>query len=372
MATTTLTYSTPGTYSWQVPAGIDSIQIECWGSGAPGSAVYWGGSSWAGGGAGGGGGYARKSISVNHGDTYNITVGIYNLTPGDSYFKYKTTNLCYATGGNFPSPDYWRGVGGAGTIGDTLYSGGHGGALGTDEGGEGTGGGGGAGSLGNGYNGNDGNGGGGSGGGSRDNYGGSGGDGEVYGADGKNGNSYGGGGGGGGYDASGGTGASGLVIITYTTPTNVSYSIDNIGRHSPESNEKNRLAHLGRSVNKGVPKSEEAKRHLSLAHPDMHGPNNPMYGRKHSIETRLKLSAKAKLHIGIKNPFYGKHHTVETIAKLKKLIPTNAHKVFCHNNNQTYPSINEAGRKTGMSAHTVLMICKRLKSDFKGYQFSFA
>jgi hypothetical protein len=45
---------------------------------------------------------------------------------------------------------------------------------------------------------------------------------------------------------------------------------------------------------------------------DISGPNNPMYGRKHSEETIKKLSEANK---GINNPNYGRKHSEETIKK---------------------------------------------------------
>lgn len=96
------------------------------------------------------------------------------------------------------------------------------------------------------------------------------------------------------------------------------------GRHAKESNEKNRLSHLGKSVNKGIPKTEEAKRNMSLNAPDRLGAKNNMYGKKHSVETKLKISEKAKKRVGPKNPFYGKKHSLEMKLKMsergKKLV----------------------------------------------------
>ena len=81
------------------------------------------------------------------------------------------------------------------------------------------------------------------------------------------------------------------------------------GKHSEESNEKNRLAHIGKSVNKGVPKTEESKIKLSKTRIERQlakGKNNPMYNKKHSDETKEKMKIKAKLRPSEKNPMYGK------------------------------------------------------------------
>jgi group I intron endonuclease len=47
---------------------------------------------------------------------------------------------------------------------------------------------------------------------------------------------------------------------------------------------------------------------------DMTGPNNHMYGKKHTEETRKKMSAALK---GRKNPMSGRKHTEETLKKLR-------------------------------------------------------
>ena len=35
-AQTTMTYSTPGTYTWTCPAGVTTVKVECWGAGGGG------------------------------------------------------------------------------------------------------------------------------------------------------------------------------------------------------------------------------------------------------------------------------------------------------------------------------------------------
>lgn len=47
------------------------------------------------------------------------------------------------------------------------------------------------------------------------------------------------------------------------------------------------------------------------------GENNPNYGKTHSLETREKMSQKAKERIGEKNSFYDKTHSLETREKIK-------------------------------------------------------
>jgi hypothetical protein len=50
------------------------------------------------------------------------------------------------------------------------------------------------------------------------------------------------------------------------------------------------------------------------------GANNHNYNKKHSDETKKKMSQKAKERTGEKNNFYGKTHSVETREKIKKTI----------------------------------------------------
>jgi gliding motility-associated-like protein len=82
---TTETFSTPGTFSWTVPACVNSVTVEVWGGGGGGGAV------WSrfdppsnspssdeictGAGGGGGGGYTRRTYTVVPGQTYTIVVG---------------------------------------------------------------------------------------------------------------------------------------------------------------------------------------------------------------------------------------------------------------------------------------------------------
>lgn len=67
--------------------------------------------------------------------------------------------------------------------------------------------------------------------------------------------------------------------------------------------------------------SEEARNKANLIRSQkMKGENNPFYGKKHSRETRDKLSFNASQRIGKKNPFYGKHITDEHKLKMNNAL----------------------------------------------------
>ncbi len=70
-AVNNVSYTSAGTYSYTVPAGVTSITISAWGGGGGGG----GGGSASIGGAGGGGGYAQNTIGVTPGETLDIYVG---------------------------------------------------------------------------------------------------------------------------------------------------------------------------------------------------------------------------------------------------------------------------------------------------------
>jgi len=72
-ATSTITLSTPGNYTWTCPAGVTSVTVECWGGGGGGGGV---GANYSEAGGGAGGAFAiYTSLSVTPGTTYNLTVG---------------------------------------------------------------------------------------------------------------------------------------------------------------------------------------------------------------------------------------------------------------------------------------------------------
>lgn len=77
----------------------------------------------------------------------------------------------------------------------------------------------------------------------------------------------------------------------------------------------------------------EEKEKQRLAHVNLQkGDKNPFYGKKHTNETKIKISNAAKKRIGNKNPFYGKEHSEKT----KDLISNGLKGKFAGKNNPNY------------------------------------
>ncbi|MFV8322474.1 choice-of-anchor D domain-containing protein [Flavobacterium sp. LS2R12] len=222
------TFSTPGTYTFTVPPGVTSINIEAWGAGGAGGGATGTNSS---GGGGAGGGYARRnSYAVTPGANYTVTVGTGGIGSrgngtdgGFSSLSSGTTTYLLAVGGNAAGSTSMNNTY---TVGATAVTSGNTGFTASlsyygGKGGDGLyGGGAGGSSAGTGSNGNSG----------IDQTGGAavtggvkGADGSADSGDGAFGTSPGGGGAGANAltktDRSGGGGGNGQVIISWTCPT---------------------------------------------------------------------------------------------------------------------------------------------------------
>lgn len=120
---------------------------------------------------------------------------------------------------------------------------------------------------------------------------------------------------------------------------------------------------------------------------------NPMQGRKHSEESKIKMSENMKGRLawnkgqslpeeqkellsklasertGEKNPFYGRHHSDETkqylSEKFKGRVPSNAKPVII--DGVEYISATEAARQLGVVAATILHRIKSNNAKYVGY-----
>lgn len=129
-------YTTAGSFTFTVPAGVTSISAVCVGGGGAGI-IYAGSPRFIGTGGGGGGLAYKNNISVTPGENLTITVGAggtpINANPsqagGSSSIKRGVTSLCEASGGaGGVGTDGLSGVvavsGGAVVVGDGGGSGG--------------------------------------------------------------------------------------------------------------------------------------------------------------------------------------------------------------------------------------------------------
>jgi hypothetical protein len=206
-------FSTPGSYTFQVPLGVASITVEVWGAGGDGAA----GGGNVGGKGGGGGGYAMRSYEVTECEFFDLTVGAGGggTTTGVSSFTGPEEVGVTAAAGDNGTSQNAGGTGGT-AAGDVAVNGGTGGNGSTGAGAsEGSGGGGGASPPDGTVAGRDGanaatNAGGAGGAGT-----GGGGAGGTRNQPGAPGTAPGGGGGGGGGSSVGGTGAHGRVRVTW-------------------------------------------------------------------------------------------------------------------------------------------------------------
>lgn len=99
---TTQTYSTAGTYTFTVPAGVTTITVDTWGGGGRGGSRTSGSNAYGG---GGGGAFSRHTLSVTPGETYTVTVGAgatSTAAGGDSWVSINTVGNAFvlAKGGN--------------------------------------------------------------------------------------------------------------------------------------------------------------------------------------------------------------------------------------------------------------------------------
>lgn len=126
------TFTTPGDATWTAPAGVTSIQVECWGGGAAGSRAN--ATNNTGRGGGGGGGYGkRNAMTVTPGNNYSYHVGAGGTdssTPvngENSTFTGDASVQCIGTGATSVADNTTNGTAGAtGSTGDVTHDGGSG------------------------------------------------------------------------------------------------------------------------------------------------------------------------------------------------------------------------------------------------------
>lgn len=93
------------------------------------------------------------------------------------------------------------------------------------------------------------------------------------------------------------------------------------------------------------------------------GESAPMYGKRHSEETKKKISNSLK---GDKNHFYGKNHSEETKNKISNTLKgrgsggnnPSAKKVLCVTTGETFDCVKDASTKYNLSHSALCNCCK--------------
>lgn len=115
------------------------------------------------------------------------------------------------------------------------------------------------------------------------------------------------------------------------------------------------------SWNKGKNLSEEHRSNLSKNHADVSGENSPMYGKKHSAETRKKISEKLS--------------TKEVSDKIRKSKRggnnPQSKSVVCIETGEVYETITSAARKTGANRCSISLVCQNKQSSAGGLKFAY-
>lgn len=135
------------------------------------------------------------------------------------------------------------------------------------------------------------------------------------------------------------------------------------GENNPFYGRKHTLESIVKMVEHSVGKHSGPKNNFYGK--DHSGENNGFYGHKHTEESRKKMSiSKSGMYKGSNNPFYGKTHTHEVVERIRMRTMQAKHsEVICVETGEYYRSMAEAGRQTGVSSKRISDVCAgRLKT----------
>ena len=92
------------------------------------------------------------------------------------------------------------------------------------------------------------------------------------------------------------------------------------------------------------------------------GENNPFYGKRHTEESKRKISeARKGKASGENHPFYGKHHTEESLDKMSKnRLGKCGKKVRCINTGEVFDTMMDAARWCGLkTSSSIGQVCNK-------------
>lgn len=144
------------------------------------------------------------------------------------------------------------------------------------------------------------------------------------------------------------------------TDDHYGYNITNGGKNYCHSEETKRKIGLANSIAlKGKSHSEEQNHKMSVLYT---GEGNPFYGKRHTVESRIKMSnSKIGKQKGKDHPFYGKHHSIETKNKISNgRISKGGKKVKCINTGEIFNTMMDGARWCGLSnSSSIGQVCNK-------------
>lgn len=127
--------------------------------------------------------------------------------------------------------------------------------------------------------------------------------------------------------------------------------------HSEETKKKIGLANSQSLL--GNKWSEEQRQQISLM---FSGEGNPFYGKKHSEETKQKISNNRKgKRAGVEHPFYGEHHSEESLQKISQHRQgKGGKKIICLNTGEIFNCMMDAARWCGLkNSSSIGQVCNK-------------
>lgn len=126
----------------------------------------------------------------------------------------------------------------------------------------------------------------------------------------------------------------------------------------------------------GKKHTEESKQKISQELKGKYsGEKSVHYGKKHSEERRQKQSERQKVSmLGESNPMYGKKHKDETrklFSQQRKGNTNSAKKVVCINTGEIFNSAKEAAQYFGLVHGSITRVCRGERPSIKGYKFEY-